>query len=321
MTNTNKVKIEKIEATGNWGVMKEMATALGINPFGKSKEGLSGLINTKIDELGEAEVNRLNGIEGEPAAKHEEVVNDNAAEQVTPEGGASQEVNENPEDKPQDEQEPSGDADNGQPEDKGNEDPKGNEEPKADGDGGKDDGNKPEETSTPAATAKKWHEDGYNNKPGDRVTIIGKNIHQSTKNPKVILQGRTAVVVGPSKKANTIQAKLIDDKGNEQQCIITLAFGEYGNEGEIQVDRPERRTRKKAEKPEEVTPAPENTEPKGEETGENPEGTQTPEEPAAGNDGEPKGDNGTPEDEGSTEVTSENASNDDNNNGDEHLAS
>lgn len=111
-------------------------------------------------------------------------------------------------------------------------------------------GRKPKDPNAePVVKAPKWHEvEGYGNKPGDKVIILGKNIHTETDNPKVILQGRTAVVIGPSKKANTIQAKLLDEgTGGEQGCIITLKKGEYADHGTVDVAIPPRKTRKKAE--------------------------------------------------------------------------
>ena len=98
------------------------------------------------------------------------------------------------------------------------------------------------------AKAPKWYENGYGNKPGDRVTIIGKHIHTNTDNPKVILQGRTAVIIEPSRKVDTVRAKLLDANGNEQGCIITLKKGEYADEGTVEVPIPPRKTRKKDEK-------------------------------------------------------------------------
>lgn len=127
------------------------------------------------------------------------------------------------------------------------ESPEGNQEPE---DKGEEDTTP--KTTTPAATGKapKWYENGYGNVPGDKVIIKGKHVHQSTDRPKVILQGRVAKVLGPSKKENMIQAILIDPKtGNEQNCPITLAFGEYADFGTIDVPIPQRKTRKKVEQP------------------------------------------------------------------------
>jgi len=93
----------------------------------------------------------------------------------------------------------------------------------------------------------KWYSKGYGNVPGDKVTIIGKNIHQSTPNSKVILQGRTAVVIGPSRMEDTIQVHLLDNEGKQQKSIVTLKKGEYANYGEVAVEVPKRKPRAKKE--------------------------------------------------------------------------
>ncbi|MNV41634.1 hypothetical protein D3C71_1332750 [compost metagenome] len=76
----------------------------------------------------------------------------------------------------------------------------------------------------PAKPAKKekWYANGYGYTPGQKITIVSKTIEKAGV-IKEILQGRQAVVVGPSANEGQVKALLIDPKtGETLNCPITL---------------------------------------------------------------------------------------------------
>lgn len=210
-TVISSVDVEQVK----YGTMKKIATTLGIEFNGLSLQELADQINEEIKNRG-----------GEIEVELEEATTDNNTPQVN---------------------EPTDDKDVPESEKEDTETPENSEG----NDGQKRRGRKKSEGSDETdQKAPKWYEiDGYGNKPGDKITIIGKHIHTNTDNPKVILHGRTAVVIGPSRKPDMIQAKLLDANGNEQGSTITLKKGEYADKGTVQVEIPPRRTRKKNETP------------------------------------------------------------------------
>lgn len=68
----------------------------------------------------------------------------------------------------------------------------------------------------------KWHTNGYGFNFQDKVKIQSKTIEKNGV-VKEILQGREAVIIGPSANEGMVKAYLIDDKtGETLNCPITL---------------------------------------------------------------------------------------------------
>jgi hypothetical protein len=77
-------------------------------------------------------------------------------------------------------------------------------------------------TQSKPAKKEKWYANGYGFQPGDVVDIQHKVIKKNGV-VKQILQGRQAIIIGPSANENMVKAYLTDPKTGEQlNCPITL---------------------------------------------------------------------------------------------------